>query len=185
MQLTIKWEVRGQIPARTEIWVEISAPPVSCSQRPHNKYTNRILSLGRWDGKGEHKPLPSYTRVGGLPTTHPWLPLRLAYFIPILLYTVLVFCIHLHCSQHDFATNNHTSDDIVFKLFLMSSYWDLFCLYNCGDLWLEYYIFQWNYLNNCESSHLFWDLMRLGESGLATHPHTEATTMRLKILLLR
>jgi len=38
-----------------EIWFEISAPPVPPNQLGYDD-TDRTLSVGRWDGKGEDWP---------------------------------------------------------------------------------------------------------------------------------
>ena len=45
-----------QIPARAEIWIEIFAPPAPPSQLSYDEYTDRTLSVGRWDSEGANWP---------------------------------------------------------------------------------------------------------------------------------
>jgi len=45
-----------QIPARAEIWFEISAPSEPRRQLSYDEYTDRTLSVGRRDYEGEDRP---------------------------------------------------------------------------------------------------------------------------------
>jgi len=46
-----------EIPAREDIWLEISIPPAYPSQFSFYEYTDRTLSVGRWyDGEREDWP---------------------------------------------------------------------------------------------------------------------------------
>ena len=52
-----------QIPARAEIWFEISAPPVLSTQLNYDEYTDHTLSVGRLDGEGKTGHLLSYAEA--------------------------------------------------------------------------------------------------------------------------
>ena len=75
-ELTIK-RFGVQIPAKAEILIKISAPPVPRSQLSYDEYTDRTMSMGIWDSEGEDWSFTLICR--GLEnevanTSYPWLP---------------------------------------------------------------------------------------------------------------
>ena len=49
-------EVQSSNPGQGRNWFEISAPPAPLSQLSYDEYTDRTLSVWRWDGEGENWP---------------------------------------------------------------------------------------------------------------------------------